>query len=687
MSNEIVEILLTAGLATQESSRNLNRDIKNLEKNNIGKLNLNVGINKESIANLKKQIDAIHTSLPKLNVSLNVNASTASATSAIGNMDKQTTALISKFDELIEKLTKVADPPPKKKTPKILGGIQDDVINTMSSLKELESYLKGQGYSIDVKFSVDKNGREKVQHVLAQIKNEMGQLETLKIKPTIDQKTGESTFRLYGSGNSDREQLNFIKNQNQAYEILGKIEKQGKLTTKQLDEYNKRVANAKGNTELEEELRLLKLINQQRGTDIKIGSGNSKIRNETRDAIQDLEKLKQASSSIGLDTSQYDKLINRMKTLSNIDITNEQQLIKAERIFSKLSSKMKDLKNDTSTFSTSFNTLNTILDTVSRSGLMSAEALDKIRNRITLLNASDLTMDEKVRKLKNEIIRLNEELGSTKHTNKMTEGMQKARNEVAKLEAQLLKTINSYKRTVNMDLANSIGGQLNGMKNIPQFENTAQTKKYMADLKAIEIQIRNLNAQATVGARNSMSVIDSFKVAMEKFPIWMLSSTLFFGAIRTGKEFIDILVDIDTKLVNISKVMSDDTDMSKVFDDATRSAETFAQSISSVLDAYAEFARQGYKGQDMQLMGEAALVAGNVGEITPEKAAEYLTSATIQWGKSTSDAMGIIDSFNNISNNYATTLVKLAEGHTRVASIAKAMNVDFHELNAMIGTI
>lgn len=148
-----------------------------------------------------------------------------------------------------------------------------------------------------------------------------------------------------------------------------------------------------------------------------------------------------------------------------------------------------------------------------------------------------------------------------------------------------------------------------------------------------------------------------------------------------------VLVDIDTKLVNISKVMTDDMDMGKVFKDATTSAETFAQSISGVLDAYTEFARQGFKGQDIQLMGDAALVAGNVAEISPEKAAEYLTSSSIQWGKTSDESMQMIDSWNAISNNYATTLVKLGDGHSRVASVAKALNVDFHELNAMIGTI
>lgn len=118
------------------------------------------------------------------------------------------------------------------------------------------------------------------------------------------------------------------------------------------------------------------------------------------------------------------------------------------------------------------------------------------------------------------------------------------------------------------------------------------------------------------------------------------ASTAFYGVIRTGKEFMDILVDIDTKLVSIQKVTGDGTDMGAIFDSATASAEKFAQSISDALDAYVEFARQGYKGNDLSVLADAGLVAANVGELSSQQASEYMTSALTQWKMDTNEAMG-----------------------------------------------
>lgn len=127
--------------------------------------------------------------------------------------------------------------------------------------------------------------------------------------------------------------------------------------------------------------------------------------------------------------------------------------------------------------------------------------------------------------------------------------------------------------------------------------------------------------------------------------------------------------------------------MGAIFDRATQSAEQFGQSISQALDAYIEFARQGYKGADLGILSDAGLVAANVGEITAQQASEYMTASLVQWKKDASEAMSIIDSWNNISNNFATTTEKLAQGQARSGATARAMGLEFNQLNAIIGTV
>lgn len=64
-----------------------------------------------------------------------------------------------------------------------------------------------------------------------------------------------------------------------------------------------------------------------------------------------------------------------------------------------------------------------------------------------------------------------------------------------------------------------------------------------------------------------------------------------------------------------------------------------------------------------------------------------MTASLVQWKKDASEAMSIIDSWNNISNNFATTTEKLAQGQARSGATAKAMGLEFDQLNAIIGTV
>ena len=249
------------------------------------------------------------------------------------------------------------------------------------------------------------------------------------------------------------------------------------------------------------------------------------------------------------------------------------------------------------------------------------------------------------------------------------------------------------------------------IKMLNQHQKHMQQNKRFIDrrgMKELEQQIRNVNLQATnavpqlnkmnqtmtgyvnraaQATRSQMGLIENFNNAMVKFPIWMAASTLFFGAIRSSRAFISNIIEIDSRMVTLQKVMSDSADMEKVFNDAQVSAERFGQTLKDVLDAYAEFARQGYEGIDLTNFGNASLIASNVGEISSQEASEFLTAAAAQWQTGSQEAMRQVDSWNEIANNYATTVEKLGEGHAKAGATARAMGLDFHETNAILGAL
>ena len=51
--------------------------------------------------------------------------------------------------------------------------------------------------------------------------------------------------------------------------------------------------------------------------------------------------------------------------------------------------------------------------------------------------------------------------------------------------------------------------------------NTKQIEAAREAIANTKEEIKNLNAEATVATRSSMGIIDSFKTAMSKFPVWI----------------------------------------------------------------------------------------------------------------------------------------------------------------------
>lgn len=237
-------------------------------------------------------------------------------------------------------------------------------------------------------------------------------------------------------------------------------------------------------------------------------------------------------------------------------------------------------------------------------------------------------------------------------------------------------------------LADSINKRQTGaLKSELNNSNFLNTKDSAYRMNQIQSQVRGITAEAERATRSQLGFVESFRQAMVKFPVWMGASTLFFGAIQSGKMFVETIVDIDSKMVTLQKVMAEGTDMESVFRNASEAALQFGQTISGALDVYAEFARQGIDEKELPQFANAALIASNVGEIEAKQASEYLTSMSAQWETGASDAMRQVDSLNEISNNYATTVEKLAQGQTKAGSTAKAMGLNFDETNAVIGTL
>ena len=316
--------------------------------------------------------------------------------------------------------------------------------------------------------------------------------------------------------------------------------------------------------------------------------------------------------------------------------------------------------------------------------------LDQEIKRNNDLVASGSRVEKSLRAQNSEYSRLrNAKDLSAKTTKELIDGNRRqvrAADQAAKARQMQIKLENDYAKAMQQ---NARFIDKTGMKQLQQQikgVNTSATNA-LPQLNSMQQQMRGYVNQAAQATRSQMGLIENFNNAMVKFPVWMGASTLFFGATRAARDFVTTIVEIDSKMITLQKVMSDSANMDEVFNDASVAAERFGQTLGGVLDAYAEFARQGYEGVDLTNFGNAALIASNVGEISAQEASEFLTAASAQWQEGSEAAMGQVDSWNEIANNYATTVEKLGEGHAKAGATAKAMGLDFDETNAVIGAL
>lgn len=269
---------------------------------------------------------------------------------------------------------------------------------------------------------------------------------------------------------------------------------------------------------------------------------------------------------------------------------------------------------------------------------------------------------------------------------KETERLKNANVELQDVMAKLIRNAQHKPKMTQDENYSKTINELNQLDNLLK-KGQISSAEFSARLKQVNSDLNVMSAKATETGRTQIGIIDSFKIAMEKFPVWMAATTLFYGTIRTAREFMSVIVDIDTKMTDLRKVMADGTDFDAVFDRATESAEKFGRTISETMDAYIEFAKQGFVDEELGYLADAATVLGNVGDMSSLEAAEGLTATMVQWRKEASEAMDVADKWNELANRFPTQVNQLSEGLSRSSSVAKAVGLTFEETTAIIGTL
>ncbi|MDH6674439.1 TP901 family phage tail tape measure protein [Paenibacillus sp. LBL] len=193
-------------------------------------------------------------------------------------------------------------------------------------------------------------------------------------------------------------------------------------------------------------------------------------------------------------------------------------------------------------------------------------------------------------------------------------------------------------------------------------------------------QIRRQRNEIREVSNANKGLIEQLKIAMGRVPVWMGAMTAFYGSIRTLQNMTRTIIEIDTQMTQLKRVMDEDTNFDEMLQKSIGLAKELGQTIQNVNEALIGFARQGFEGQDAIDMTRTAILASNVSDLSTEESMNDITSAMINFNIEASKSISIVDKLNEVDNNFSITTKDLAQGIHKAGATAKTYGVTLDEL-------
>ena len=170
---------------------------------------------------------------------------------------------------------------------------------------------------------------------------------------------------------------------------------------------------------------------------------------------------------------------------------------------------------------------------------------------------------------------------------------------------------------------------------------------------------------------------------------WSAMAVLVYAPLQALGDAVQELKAVDAELVNIQKVMGATAgEMETLSQKAYEVGSALGIAASDYLASVNKWAQAGY-GSLSDELGELSVKTQLVGDVQEETANQFLLSvdAAYQYKGNIEALTRVLDGANAISNNYATSVEKLAGGMGIVSSLAAQAGMEVQETMAAIGTI
>lgn len=198
-------------------------------------------------------------------------------------------------------------------------------------------------------------------------------------------------------------------------------------------------------------------------------------------------------------------------------------------------------------------------------------------------------------------------------------------------------------------------------------------------------EIKNLNMEMKELASSSKHVESSMGTAIKGMFMWSAAATAFYAPIRAVQSMTSEILELDKQMTNLKRVMDlPSYEYSNMLERTMQMSNELGVSVKNSLEVMEGFAKQGYKGTDLDSLTRTTELLQTLSDLTPEQSVATLTSAMANYNITARESITIGDKLNEIDNNYSITTLDLATALRKNASASEAFGVS---MNRNLGNI
>lgn len=177
------------------------------------------------------------------------------------------------------------------------------------------------------------------------------------------------------------------------------------------------------------------------------------------------------------------------------------------------------------------------------------------------------------------------------------------------------------------------------------------------------------------------------KKAIEKFGGWTLVTKAMMGTWRQFKQMYQNVKNLNLAMTELKKVTSEtDAEYERFLTRATARAKELGATLVDTVQATADYARLGYSIEQAESLADASLVYKHVGDGLKDitEASESIISTMKAFNVEASDAMSIVDRYNEIGNKFAISSSGVGAAMQKSASALAYANNTLDESIALV---